>query len=70
MQRELHGAAAKEHVTKLVDILTGLSGRAGMPTHFRDVLIKNRSSPFTELHLVQHVAESAAYESNRCHKTL
>lgn len=57
MQCELLGATAIEYVPQLIELLTGLSGRPGVQSHHREILIKSQASPFTELHLVQQASD-------------
>ena len=56
MQCELLGAVAVALVSQVTDLLIGLSGGAGAPVHYRDLLVRSQTSPFTELHLVQHLS--------------
>ena len=65
MQCELSGAVAIAHVSQITDLLIGLSGGAGAPIHYRDLSVRSQASPFTELHLVQHLSGTPSTTNDR-----
>lgn len=65
MQCELSGAAESKHVVALGDLLTGLSGHSRDSIKQRELTIKSQVSPFTELKLVQQIADAEAASPDR-----
>lgn len=65
MQCELSGVTTCEQIPQLAEVLTGLAGYPGAKINQRDVLIKSHASPFTELHLVQHIFDEQSTSTDR-----
>lgn len=73
MQCELLGVTTREQIPQLAEVLTGLTGYPGAKINQRDVLIKSHASPFTELHLVQHISDEQSTSTDSwevCHEGL